>query len=88
MKTEARVLDKTGVQHKAVFESVMIEDQLWLVLDRGADPDIKPVLFRPRQEALIPVSERGLSYLYLESLVPVEKYNDLPPERTGFAWID
>ena len=88
MKIEAHVKDKNGESHRAIFEAIEIGRQIWLVLDQGMGSEVQPTLFHPPQKALIPTSERGLSYLYLEQPVPVENQMALPQARRGFFLID
>jgi hypothetical protein len=55
-RTEARVIAANEEKSFAMFYSIQIGHQIWLILDKGQAPDIEPVYFHPVQSLLIPAS--------------------------------
>ena len=68
----------------AVFDSVKIGEQIFLVLDREQDHNKMPLYFHPEQRYLIEQSQQGLLIHYVGSPIDIEEYLKLPQARRGF----
>jgi hypothetical protein len=85
---ESRVIKASGETGFATFDSVEIDGQTLLILDRGNGLEIPPVYFRPKRQCLAPVSGNQWSRRHCGPPIDVGKYQDLPRERQGFFFSD
>ena len=88
MKTEARVTKANGETGFAMFDSVVIGDQIWLVLDKGQAPGIQPELLHPLQQHLIDESKSGVLLHYVGDPIDIREHLTLPDQRRGFVLTD
>lgn len=95
MKIEARVTKANEEKGFAIFDSITIAGQVWLILDRGQVPDIPQESFHPPQQLL--TDESGHVISRKEPLPPrchylgeidIRPYLELPASRRGFVLID
>lgn len=83
---ESRVITARGETVRAEFRSKKFGGKTLLILDRGNGADIPPKYFHARY--LTPWTQGGWNCRHVGPPIEVGEYQDLPPERRGFVFLE